>query len=206
MAERTGLLLVIAAATLWSTIGVATQSVPGAMELSPDLYGFARTVIAGPILLALAWMTRRERWCLPCGSGPAGFWSLPCPVSCSSFAFFAALPWSACPLQGRHYTAIAKGIRIALLLKREFCGVYAARTVDGQNQCQICATGNCRIRHQAKPGQAKDHPHDGQDFPAPFDLAGWHAMIAVSLFLSPGTTSWPCLKFQRRGMIRCGDP
>ena len=61
LAEQTGILLVIAAATLWATVGVATQLVPGALELSPELYGFARTAIAGPVLLVLAWTVGRGR-------------------------------------------------------------------------------------------------------------------------------------------------
>ena len=60
-AEQTGLLLVIASATLWATVGVATQLVPGALDLSPELYGFARTAIAGPVLLLLAWFAGRGR-------------------------------------------------------------------------------------------------------------------------------------------------
>lgn len=61
LAERTGILLVIAAAALWATVGVATQLVPGALELPPELYGFARTAIAGPVLLMMAWIARRGK-------------------------------------------------------------------------------------------------------------------------------------------------
>lgn len=61
LAEQTGILLVITAATLWATVGVATQLVPGALELSPELYGFARTAIAGPVLLMMAWIVGRGR-------------------------------------------------------------------------------------------------------------------------------------------------
>lgn len=61
LAEQTGLLLIIAAATLWATVGVATQLVPGALELPPELYGLARTAIAGPVLLVLAWIAGRGR-------------------------------------------------------------------------------------------------------------------------------------------------
>ncbi|WP_431301177.1 DMT family transporter [Tabrizicola sp. BL-A-41-H6] len=60
LTERSGLLLVTCAAILWATVGVATQLVPGAADISPELYGFARTAIAGPILLALAWMVRQR--------------------------------------------------------------------------------------------------------------------------------------------------
>jgi len=56
--DRPGITLVIAAATLWATVGVSTKLVPGAQSLSPELLGFARMAIAGPVLLCAAWILK----------------------------------------------------------------------------------------------------------------------------------------------------
>lgn len=53
-ARITGAMLVIIAAGLWATVGVAVKWVPGAANLSPEALGLARTLLAGPLILALA--------------------------------------------------------------------------------------------------------------------------------------------------------
>lgn len=49
-----GLGLVMAAAALWATVGVATQLLPLQQSLSQDLLGVARMALGGPILLLIA--------------------------------------------------------------------------------------------------------------------------------------------------------
>lgn len=46
--------LVIAAAALWATVGVAVNLVPAAAQLPPEALGLARTVLAGPLVLLAA--------------------------------------------------------------------------------------------------------------------------------------------------------
>jgi drug/metabolite transporter, DME family len=55
--HRSGLALVMLAAVLWATVGVASRLVPQDLRMSDDAYGFARTAVAGPVLLILARMT-----------------------------------------------------------------------------------------------------------------------------------------------------
>jgi len=52
--EKSGILLVMVAASLWATVGVGAQLVPASAGLAPELLGFARTAIAGPVILMLA--------------------------------------------------------------------------------------------------------------------------------------------------------
>lgn len=49
------LLLVMFAATLWATVGVASRLIPHDVSIPDEAYGFARTVVAGPVLLLFAW-------------------------------------------------------------------------------------------------------------------------------------------------------
>jgi DME family drug/metabolite transporter len=46
--------LVILAAALWATVGVAVKLVPSATDLPPEALGLARTLIAGPLVLLAA--------------------------------------------------------------------------------------------------------------------------------------------------------
>lgn len=46
-----GLALVMFAAALWATVGVASQLVPHDLSIPDEVFGFARTVVAGPALL-----------------------------------------------------------------------------------------------------------------------------------------------------------
>ena len=55
-----GIALVIAAAALWSTVGVAVRATPGAAELPAAVIGAARMCVAGP-LLVLAGVLMRGR-------------------------------------------------------------------------------------------------------------------------------------------------
>lgn len=49
-----GLALVMLAAALWATVGVASQLLPGESELPEEIFGFARAAVAGPVLLLAA--------------------------------------------------------------------------------------------------------------------------------------------------------
>ena len=49
-----GLALVMLAAALWATVGVASQLVPHDIGVPDEVYGFARTAVAGPALLVFA--------------------------------------------------------------------------------------------------------------------------------------------------------
>ena len=49
-----GLALVMLAAALWATVGVASQLVPYETNLPEEVFGFARTAVAGPALLLCA--------------------------------------------------------------------------------------------------------------------------------------------------------
>lgn len=55
-----GILLVMTAAGLWATVGVATQIVPAAAGIPPDVMGLARMAVAGPFLLAAAIATQQR--------------------------------------------------------------------------------------------------------------------------------------------------
>ena len=46
-----GLVLVMCAASLWATVGVATQLVPARVDVPWEIYGFIRTLVAGPAIL-----------------------------------------------------------------------------------------------------------------------------------------------------------
>lgn len=50
----TGAILVIVAAALWATVGVAVNLVPAAADLPPEVLGLARTLLAGPLILLAA--------------------------------------------------------------------------------------------------------------------------------------------------------
>jgi DME family drug/metabolite transporter len=49
-----GLALVMLAAALWATVGVASQLVPHDLGVPDEIFGFARTAVAGPALLVFA--------------------------------------------------------------------------------------------------------------------------------------------------------
>ena len=49
-----GLALVMLAAALWATVGVASQLVPYETNIPEEVFGFARTAVAGPALLLCA--------------------------------------------------------------------------------------------------------------------------------------------------------
>ena len=50
------LVLVMLAATLWATVGVASRLIPHDLSIPDEAYGFARTAVAGPALLVLCWL------------------------------------------------------------------------------------------------------------------------------------------------------
>lgn len=49
----TALLLVMCAATLWATVGVASRLFPQDISVTDEAYGFIRTAVAGPCLLLI---------------------------------------------------------------------------------------------------------------------------------------------------------
>ena len=51
-----GLAMVMIAAALWATVGVASQLIPHDATIPDEAYGFARTAVAGPVLLAAAFL------------------------------------------------------------------------------------------------------------------------------------------------------
>lgn len=55
LTKLSGLALVICAAALWATVGVASELVPERAALPREAYGFARTLIAGPVILLFLW-------------------------------------------------------------------------------------------------------------------------------------------------------
>jgi drug/metabolite transporter, DME family len=52
--------LVILAATMWATVGVAVKLVPGASALDPEVLGLFRTLLAGPLVLFAAGLGPRR--------------------------------------------------------------------------------------------------------------------------------------------------
>lgn len=62
-----GLAQVMLAAALWATVGVASQLLPHEGDLPEEVFGFARTVVAGPALLLAALVAGR-------GAGFSGLW------------------------------------------------------------------------------------------------------------------------------------
>ena len=58
VSARFGILLVIAAAAMWATVGVAIKLVPAAALLPNEAFGLARTAIAGLLIMAVAGLFR----------------------------------------------------------------------------------------------------------------------------------------------------
>ena len=54
VARSQGIALVVVAAALWATVGVAVKLVPAAASLPPEVLGLARTLLAGPLVLLAA--------------------------------------------------------------------------------------------------------------------------------------------------------
>jgi drug/metabolite transporter, DME family len=68
-----GLALVMVAAALWATVGVASEMVPHELSVPDEVYGFARTIIAGPAILALAFITGGASNTIPKRGSMPGF-------------------------------------------------------------------------------------------------------------------------------------
>jgi DME family drug/metabolite transporter len=60
-----GLVFVMLAAALWATVGVASQLIPHDTAIPQEAYGFARTAVAGPILLLCAFVAGGRASVLP---------------------------------------------------------------------------------------------------------------------------------------------
>lgn len=56
-AHLSGLALVMSAAALWATVGVVSRFVPHELAVPDEVYGFARTIVAGPAMLLMALVT-----------------------------------------------------------------------------------------------------------------------------------------------------
>ncbi len=69
----TGLALVMFAAALWATVGVASRLLPRELAVPDEVYGFARTIVAGPVLLLLAFVFKRGSSALPRSGAWGGF-------------------------------------------------------------------------------------------------------------------------------------
>ena len=90
-----GIPMVMAAAGLWATVGVVTRIVPEASAVPPDVMGLARMAVAGPLLLAVAFVTQ-DRSVLRASQPTAPVSSSsPCPAPCSSSACSGAFLCSA---------------------------------------------------------------------------------------------------------------
>jgi drug/metabolite transporter, DME family len=59
-ASRRGLLLIVLAAVLWGTVGVATKTIFGLSDTNSLSIGFFRLVFSVPVLLAACWHTLRR--------------------------------------------------------------------------------------------------------------------------------------------------
>src|SRR5918912_468729 len=59
--SRRGLLLIVLAAALWGTVGIATKAIYGLAETNPLSIGFFRLAIAAPALLLACWRTLGRR-------------------------------------------------------------------------------------------------------------------------------------------------
>ncbi|TIU71090.1 MAG: DMT family transporter, partial [Mesorhizobium sp.] len=78
-----GLALVMCAATLWATVGVASRFVPHEIAMPDEVYGFVRTVIAGPAILLVARVTGGTRRVKASAGSFSGF--LLFGISCATF-------------------------------------------------------------------------------------------------------------------------
>jgi DME family drug/metabolite transporter len=58
---RRGLLLIVLAAVLWGTVGVATKTIFGLSDTNPLSIGFFRVVFSVPVLLAACWRALGRR-------------------------------------------------------------------------------------------------------------------------------------------------
>jgi drug/metabolite transporter (DMT)-like permease len=88
---RLGLLLATAAATLWGTVGVASTMLPDGVTLSSFHLGFARLVIAAPLLVLFsALVLGRALWAIPARPWP---WIAAVGVlaACYQFCLFVSL-------------------------------------------------------------------------------------------------------------------
>jgi DME family drug/metabolite transporter len=53
------------AAVLWATVGVASKFVPDELTVPDEVYGFARTIVAGPVILLIAVVSNGWKRCIP---------------------------------------------------------------------------------------------------------------------------------------------
>jgi DME family drug/metabolite transporter len=50
---------------LWATVGVASKFVPYELSVPDEVYGFARTIVAGPVILLIAAISNGWKGCIP---------------------------------------------------------------------------------------------------------------------------------------------
>ncbi|RWM10422.1 DMT family transporter [Mesorhizobium sp.] len=78
-----GLALVMCAAAFWAAVGVVSRLVPPEFAIPDEVYGFARTIVAGPAMLLMALVTGSTRKVKASVSGSSGF--LLFGISCAIF-------------------------------------------------------------------------------------------------------------------------
>jgi DME family drug/metabolite transporter len=86
-----GLLLTVAAATLWGTVGVASKLLPDGVTLSPFQLAFARLAVAAPLLVLFgAFMLGRALWAIPARVWP---WVVAVGIlaACYQFCLFVSV-------------------------------------------------------------------------------------------------------------------
>ncbi|MFN4142400.1 DMT family transporter [Aestuariivirga sp.] len=71
--RASGLTLVMLAAVLWATVGVASELVPVDQALPQDVYGFVRTLVAGPVILLIAFAAGGRKSIAPRRGSGASF-------------------------------------------------------------------------------------------------------------------------------------
>ncbi|MGP6086298.1 BCCT family transporter [Antarctobacter jejuensis] len=59
--NRSGLVLLVLASTLWATTGIAAGLVPNEIRWPPEMLAFARLIVAGPVLMCLSLLAKGLR-------------------------------------------------------------------------------------------------------------------------------------------------
>lgn len=145
------LVLVMLAATLWATVGVASRLIPHDVSISDEVYGFARTAVAGPALLILCWCCGGARSLRPRVGSLSGF--LLFGVCCAIFQvglfrsfsllgvtvtvfITVCLPPIIAVIWGmwRHPAGISRPVLVALALAIIGLLAFSSRGLDGQGQ------------------------------------------------------------------------
>ena len=175
------LVLVMLAATLWATVGVASRMIPHDLSLSDEAYGFARTAVAGPALLLICGLCGGKL--RPRAGSLTGF--VVFGVSCAIFQIglfrsftllgvtitvfitvclppVIAVIWSACTRRG----TTSRSVQLALLLAITGLFAFSSRCLGGGTGPQmveglalsiIASVAFVLMSHAAR-GLAAQHP------------------------------------------------